>query len=230
MELDCKKCGAPVPVDHIDFNRRIATCSYCGTSFVFGDAFGEADGFHSVTRYEIPMPPNYRLEHTGSDLKITRRWFRPTVIPLTIFTLLWNGFMLFWFGIAISQKIWMMALCGSLHGAVGIFLLYGVLVGYLNRTIVSVNMQELSVWHGPLPYPGNKRLDSFNIEQLYSKAQLPKSSDSSPTFEVHIITREGKDEKLLTNLDESEQALYLEQEIERYLGIKDQAVRGELPR
>lgn len=43
-----------------------------------------------------------------------------------------------------------------------------------------------------------------------------------------MITNSGNDTKLLSGLKTSEQALYVEQEIEKYLGIKNKPVRGEL--
>ncbi len=45
-----------------------------------------------------------------------------------------------------------------------------------------------------------------------------------------MVTRDGRQGKLLSDLESSEEALYLEQVIERALGIKDQPVRGEIPR
>ncbi len=45
-----------------------------------------------------------------------------------------------------------------------------------------------------------------------------------------MVTRDGRKVKLTSDLESSEEALYLEQAIERALGIKDQPVRGEIPR
>ena len=47
------------------------------------------------------------------------------------------------------------------------------------------------------------------------------------TYEVHLIDRNYKHAKLVTGLPSSEHALYLEQEIERFLHIADRPVRGE---
>ena len=139
--------------------------------------------------------------------------------------------MLFWFGTAIARGIWPMAAFGTLHGAVGIGLSYYVLAGYINRTVIKVNRNMLTIKHGPLPWFGNKQLHSHDLAQLYCKECMHRHKNSSScTYEVHAILKDGQHAKLVTGLDESEQALYLEQEIERFLRIEDQPVRGEMSR
>jgi hypothetical protein len=105
------------------------------------------------------------------------------------------------------------------------------LAGFFNRTWLEINPQELCIWHGPLPWPGEKRIPISQLKQLYSKSVIKKSSESSSTiFELHCITRDGHTQKLLSNLDSVETALFLEQQIERWLRIDDQPVPGEIDR
>jgi hypothetical protein len=231
MQIDCRQCSAEIPAENVNLNRLVAKCSECNSVFSIADRFADADGYQHFERIDVPMPKGFEVEGLGGELQITRRWFSPQLIVLTVFALFWNGFMAVWFGIAISQRIWLMALFGIVHAMVGIGLAYYVLAGYFNTTLVRVGMGELSISQGPFPYPGNKRLDSVSIKQLYCKERSHRGEDLTGwSYELHIVTTDGKHEKLLTGLDESEQALYLEQEIERYLGIEDRPVRGELGR
>ena len=106
-----------------------------------------------------------------------------------------------------------------------------MLAGYLNKTVIKVGPGSLEVTSGPLPVPGNKRLETMNLKQLYSKERVPRGRRSaSYTYEVHAVTQDDKDETVVSGLTDSAQALYIEQQIERSLGIKDQLVRGELNR
>ena len=74
-------------------------------------------------------------------------------------------------------------------------------------------------------------MKALTIAQLYSKEVTRHSRlGTSSTHEVHVVARDGRQVKLLSDLESSEEALYLEQAIERTLGIKDQPVRGEMPR
>jgi len=231
MQINCKKCGAEIPAENVNVERLIAKCSKCNSVFSFADSFGDAERAQSVRRLNVPMPERFKMENVGSDLKITRRWFSWIFVALTFFAIFWNGFMAVWFGMAISQGIWIMALFGLLHGGIGIVLLYYVLSGYLNKTVVTVNRQSLEIKHGPLPYPG-KKLNSVDIKQLYCKERVSRSSKGSISYnyEVHAVARDGKDRKLLTGLGGSDQALFVEQEIERFLRIEDKPVAGELSR
>ena len=136
-----------------------------------------------------------------------------------------------WFGIAISQRVWFRALFATGHAAIGLGLTYGTIAGFVNRTLIRISPSQLTVGHGPLPWWGNKQLDATGIAQVYCKERVSRGRNgTSITYAVHAALRDGADAKLVDALDSPEQALYLEQEIERFLGIKDVPVRGELAR
>ena len=79
-----------------------------------------------------------------------------------------------------------------------------------------VSHGSLAVKHGPFPWLGNETLSASEIKQLYAKAD--ESSDGEPdTFAVHAVTHIGMNVQLVSGLDSSEQALFVEQEIEKYL-------------
>jgi hypothetical protein len=103
----------------------------------------------------------------------------------------------------------------------------------INRTILTVDNGELLIQHRPLPYPG-KRLSAGDIQQLFAKQRISRSynnsthsSNSSVTYELRALLHDGGEKKLLGGLNTSEQAQYIEQELERFLRIKDRPVRGE---
>jgi predicted Zn finger-like uncharacterized protein len=229
MQIQCPHCAAQIPAAQINLDRLLATCSQCNAVFSFADQVEGAETIQPVERIDVPMPKGFEVHKMGNRLEITRKWFSPKYIFLTFFTVFWDGFMVMWFGIAITKGVWPMAVFGLLHGGVGVWLLYTVLAGYLNKTVIAVSGRELSITHGPLPWRGNKHLKSSNITQVYCKERIQHGKHSTNyTYEVQAILRGGAHEKLLSGLDESEQALYLEQEIERFLEIEDRPVKGEL--
>lgn len=231
MQLVCKQCGAAIPSENINISKLVAKCTACHAIFRFEDQLGPAQEPVTTPRLEVPMPQGIQVDQLVSRLEITRRWFSLKIVFFTVFTLFWDGFMVVWFTIALSQGAWAMAAFGSMHGLVGLGLTYYVLAGYLNRTIITVNRSLLTITHAPLPWPGQKTLNPKDITQLYCKEQMHRNKSSvSYTYEVHGILRDNTHIKLVTGLDNSEQAFYLEQEIERFLAIEDQPVRGEIPR
>jgi hypothetical protein len=162
-------------------------------------------------------------------MAITRRWLSPKFFFLIFFCLCWDGFLCFWYSMAISQRVWIMGLFAIGHAAIGLGLTYYTIAGFLNRTLIRVSPSLLDVSHGPLPWPGAKRLDSTGIAQIYCKEHISRGKNGvTTTYQVHVATHGGAQEKLVDSLDSSDQALYLEQEIERFLSIKDAPVAGEM--
>ena len=230
MNLNCKNCGAKIEAEHVNLDRLIAKCSACDAVFSFADEFEYAPTPEKAyKKFNVQQPKGMHLEHTGFDLKITRRWFTPMAIFLTFFAVFWNGFIVFWNYQALSMGAWFMSLFSLIHVGVGVFLIYWVLTSYLNRTEIIANMEEVSIQHKPLPWPGNKTLYASNIDQLYCKRKILRGNKSTTvTYEVYAVSDANTSQILVKGLPESEQALFIEQELERYLGIRDRPMKGEL--
>lgn len=237
-ELRCKACGARMADTDLDMSRGVARCSHCKAVFGLTDsAPGDRSGSHgSFERTEVPMPKGIEIRHVGAGLQITRRWYTLILYPLLLFCIVWNGFVINWHVTSLGSGLWFLSFFGLLHTAVGIGLAYYVLAGFLNRTTVLVDKGVLQVRHRPVPWWGNKDIQADNIDQIYCKQKRnyeqsgSRMSQTGSVYEVHAILRHGPKEKLVSGLMESEQALYIEQELERYLGIRDRHVRGELGR
>jgi hypothetical protein len=162
---------------------------------------------------------------------ITRRWFGWQTVFLTGFAILWDGFLFFWYSLVFLGKgvpsvmFWF----PLLHVIAGVVITYLALAGWLNRTRVTINFEKITVISGPLPFFNNRVVDSSAIKQLYSKERITRSRNGTNcTYAVHAILSDQKNIKLADGLESSEQALFVEQEIEKYLGIKDVPVKGEL--
>ncbi len=97
---------------------------------------------------------------------------------------------------------------------------YASLVSLLNRSVIQISQSKLEVKHGPLPYAFGKVLDLTNVRQIYVRqvGRFP--------YTLYILTGNNRHEKFL-EVTNGKLALYLEQEIERFLGIEDQVIRGE---
>lgn len=180
---------------------------------------------------DIGLPDKLTLNHHGSGFEIVRTWLGWQTIFLTGFAIIWDGFLFFWYSTALGFGAvnMMMVLFPLLHVAAGVGITYTALAGWVNTTRITVDQGKITVRHGPLPWLGNKDLDGANLKQLYSKEKVSRGRNStSVTYEVHVITAAGTNEKLVSGLDSSEQALYVEQEIERHFHIQDTPVRGQI--
>lgn len=234
LQLKCKNCGAPIQKEDIHLDLKLVVCSHCGA--VFGPGAGElpqATPEWSEPRRAVPLPKGVEMDTDITGLKITYRWFSPKTLGLLFFAVLWDGFLVFWYGIALSGGApSQMLLFGSLHVLVGLFITYQVLTGFLNATTIQADMGRLTIHHGPLPWPGNRDLSADALDQLYVKQQISYSrrGGRTVTYQLFARLRDGREVKLISNISNPNQGLYIEQELERYLSIPDRPMPDEYRR
>jgi hypothetical protein len=182
-----------------------------------------------MSELDVGLPEGIDVKESYKGLEISMKWFSFKIIFLTFFAVFWNGFLVVWFTIALGSGSLLMALFPIIHVAVGIFLAYYVVAGYLNKTIITVNHAKLTIKHVPVPFFGNKDVITSDLKQLYSKEYVSRSKNgTSVSYHVHAILKNDKNIKLLSGLTSSEQALGIEKQIEKYLGIEDKSVKGAI--
>lgn len=176
----------------------------------------------------VPLPAQLEIVYDRDALIIRRKWFSAVAFFLAFFALFWNGFMVVWMTIAISSGAWIMVAFGSIHALVGIGMAYFCLASFLNTTDVSVDPNYLSVRHYPLPWGKNKKVRLHEIQQLYSKEHVSRGKNStSITYRLYIVTQDGREQRLLSGLQEISQAHFIEREVENIIGLEDIPVSGE---
>lgn len=229
MDITCKRCGALVPADDVNLDTMAAKCRSCNAVFSIADQVEPDGGLAPRARLDVPLPERFSVEHPGGGLRISWRWHTPTAYFLAFFALFWNGFLCVWITAALSAGAGAFALFALIHVAAGVGLAYTTLAMFLNNTQVDASYGALSVRHGPLPWLGNLQLSRDAIRQLYCVERVRRSRRSAATtYELKAVRADGSAATVLSSLQTTEQALYLEQELERFLGIKDEPVRGEL--
>jgi len=229
MDITCPHCSRPVPAEDVNVQTSIAKCRYCSAVFGFAGQVPGASAFGPSKR-AVEMPDDYTMSMEGSGLVLVRRWFSWKYLFMLFFCVFWDGFLVFWYTAAFKTNgPLMVKLFPLLHVAVGVGLTYATLAGFLNRTKISLNSAELRIRHYPLPWPGNRLLQRQELDQLFCEEKLSSSRNSvSYTYSLSAVLTGGKRVKLISGLDNPEDALFLEQKIEGYLGITDRPVAGEM--
>jgi hypothetical protein len=235
MQLSCRACGKAIPAADVNIDKAIAKCQACNAVFGFLD---QVQGGHSsAVRQPVGMPKGFKLDNWGPELTINWRWYSHGVWVLLFFCIFWDGFLVMWYSVGIGQLvsgkgdpgIWIMLVFPVLHLAVGAGLTYAVLCGFLNKTVIRVSMGELSIKHGPVPCFSNRLLLTVDLKQLFCTETVHRTKNGShSSYSVMAEKRDGTKLKLLSNLQELDQALYVEQQIEQHLKIPDQRVQEEV--
>lgn len=180
---------------------------------------------------EIGIPEKIEISRNFQHLRIERKWFGFKFIVLTLFVIVWCGFLINWYAMAFASPglDLMFILFPLLHVTAGVGLAYYTLAGYLNKTVIEVDFSVLTIRQGPIPWWGDKTVSSKQLKQLYCKKDGYSNYQRGYTsYAVHAITSEHRNIKLLSGLDSTEQALFIEQEIEKFLKIEDKPVKGEI--
>lgn len=178
---------------------------------------------------DIGLPEKIDIKEFPTYIHITRKWFGAQILFLTFFAIFWNVFLFkFYAEFSETVDIWT-KLFPLFHVGAGIGISYYAIAGWFNKSNIFVSKATIEISHKPLPWFGNKKLDATELKQLYVKEKINRNRNStSVTYEVHAILHSQRNIKLLTGLENSEQALYIEQEIEKFLQIENAPVRGEI--
>lgn len=229
----CPSCGTTLRDQDMSLQTLSGRCPACDALVdlraalpALGDVAGGPEPI------PVPLPANLHVEPRGRDLVIVRRWFSWVYIFLAFFCVVWNGFLVFFYGILVAADAPIgFLLFPALHVAAGVSITYLTLAGFVNRTTFLVERDHLVVRHGPLPWRGNVDVSTTSLLQLFCTEQVSRSRNGTTVrYSVEGVLKDGSHLKLATGLDAREQALFIEQTLEKHLGIQDRRVRSEMAR
>ena len=233
LSLNCKECGHHMGGDDININSTLAKCSHCGTVyFIKDDAFflGDRSG-----RPEMMIPEGTEVLHLPSSLDIrVDRYKSATKSELyfkTFFSLFWNFVVLIFVVSFIATGFWLPLLFLSFHIIIGIGSFVVLLQTILNHTDIIIDEHHLKISNRPIRgfWNKDKAFNKADIKQLYVSIYVSSTTNGNPNYAygLYAIFKDGKKLQLVKGMNKETQ-LYLEQELERFLGIKDTHVTGSI--
>jgi hypothetical protein len=228
LPLTCPSCGAAIKVPE---GAARFTCGYCGNDHLLSAAIQAAAQPKPVLRPRVSRPGSVQILKDEKGACLVQRWFSARYIFMGLFALIWDGFLVFWYSMAIgSGAPLVFILFPALHLAVGVYITYSTLAGFFNRTNVELTRDELAVWFEPLPWPGEKTVKTADIKQLYCKEShsYSRRGGTRTCYALNMVTKDDQDVKLVGGLDSPVTARYFEQQLETWLRIENQPVEGEM--
>ena len=224
--LTCPNCNLFVAAKDINISKTIAKCENCNHVFSFEDDFDFREG-----RPEMLIPEGMEVLNLRSELDIEVKWTKSIQPMMVVFTLVWNLFLLpFVIGGIMAGQAQILLFAGA-HIAVGLGLLYNIFAQLFNRTNISVTDKRIEINTRPFPTPGKSKieLDADDLDQLYVTKYVSSTTNGVPSYAyaLYAIDKNGTKFILIKGLNKESQ-LYIEQEIERYLQIKDRPIQGSI--
>lgn len=191
----------------------------------------------------LELPENLQIDQRDGQLTIIWKWSNSNVIGIVI-ALIFVGWMVsnvagfgevHWTDLpnAVLRKIthdpFPFNLFVPIFLFAGLCALYKISAHTINHTQIHVSRSKLVVRHSPLPWFGNREIETNTIKQIFTKLSPVRRRDEMATlwapYDLLAIDRTGNTLKLLSNLNlTGEQARAIEQKIEQFLGIKDELV------
>lgn len=232
--LECSSCHHLIGAGAIDLDRGVATCSNCGTQ-VDVDAALRDDPFR---RAEEVMPDGVEVLRLEKMLDIVVDWYHSApkkfIGSIVFGSLFWNVLLIPLVLYFVFLGNILFAIFFSGHIIAGIALMSYLAAVFVNKSHIEADSEGIVIRHGPMPSPWHKslKIPKEDIKQLFvakHQQQFGKTKAKVPSYTLHLLTRQGKIVDLVSGMSKETQ-IYLEQEIETYLKIKDRPVRGEVAR
>ncbi len=242
--IRCPACDAPLDASRVDLRRGFAPCRHCGTVCRLDDlpgAEGRAarpepprSGSPPIEEEPATRPERFRTIRRNGAVAVQWRWRSPLYLFLVPFSVAWNAFLVFWYGLLLSifaggggagppgfgAAGWGMAAFGLPLVAVGIGLTYYTACGVLNRTTVTAAHGELRVRHHPLPWPGDRTFDGRSFDRLFVRDREVQHEHSVSTIhDLLAVTRDGGEVTLLKALSARNEACFLAETLGEALGV-----------
>jgi hypothetical protein len=228
MEIACPTCRVRVAAEDLARDAGVATCRSCNTTFRFGETTAPAAPSSPDTRVERG-PRGVVASATNEALTLKYRWFEPSYLFFAVFCLVWDAALVSWYTAVLPYGELGPLLYPFPLVAVGVAATYSALAGFVNSTTLRIDGDRLRVSHHPLPWSRAVELESGDVQQLFCDRTSSRGWDSPAwAYNLNAMLRDGSRLKVVSGLDSAALPVFLEDHAEAWMGIRDEAVAGEL--
>lgn len=235
MHLNCPDCNHSFQTEDKAVVVTVIKCKSCNNIFEYTDQL-KAAGLPIPYKKKsgIIISKGIEMNQLKEEMEIKIDWNEVTSSFSIWFGIYWNLFLLFVTYLLVtgdSDVKLFFALFLIPFYLVGIKFIYRILVYLYNTTFITVNKEMINVEHTPINFYLFKdhHLMTHAIEQLFvRKEQIgEKGNEHVYAWCVDVEMKDGEMITLMKDLKEEKYAFYIEQEIEKYLGIKDRSVPND---
>lgn len=222
-QISCPSCQAGIPASDLNINDKIAKCNSCNVVFSFQGTVNQLFTNAPKIKQEVIRPEGIDLFYFKEDLDITIQQ------PYSVLEGIVGGIgimfaLLFTFIAFLKPGLFPMI------GTIGFWLIsaypiYSWSTHSKNKIYVNIDERFINIEWRPKKMNKDKKYAIQDIDQLFIK-----KNPNTGYYDLHMIVNgiEGqKHMRLIPGLDSQTKARYLEQELERHLGIIDREVLEE---
>jgi len=181
---------------------------------------------------KTPRPDSVSVKNDGSSLRLVYYWFTWRAVYTLVIAFIWN--FVFWTGFAPGIlrgsngfEIFPFAYISYAFMIAGVGIAYYALASVFNWTVITTDRVELKIRHMPFPWLGNRTMLCSDLQQLYCEEIIGSMRSGGRYFQLNAISPDNRKITLLSRVSEAGAAIFIEKEVETYLGIRDERVAGE---
>jgi hypothetical protein len=215
--LTCPTCGKPFAPHQVNLAIGVASCEPCGQVHDLAHRRAQV--------HRTPGDPEGLAVVDGESSTVSYPWRTWALLFLLLWCTVWDGSLLIMGVGAIAAGQPEALLYSSMHLVAGLAVTYLTAALAVNHTQLRVDRDGLSVSHGPLPWWGGRQLSRSEIEQIYVIED--RGSKGGRTYSVHARIAPGHPVRLVHGLPTAARARFLEDWLEKKLGLADAPVSGE---
>jgi hypothetical protein len=223
MQLKCSHCSALIPAENINIQELVALCNEC--QHVFG--FSKSVVARKTKHRRLEPPKRVRVHEDDEHLELSY-WlvFGPgpkfgivmSVIAIVAYAAM---FIAAWKGNSPAPPLLVLGLLVVLFA-------YLEAVFLTTTTSISVDVDELTVASGPLPFPikDDKTLSVHDVARVFFQRTTESWPPFVPTHNVYAELRDGEIVPVVTSLPR-EYARYMAYTLDDYLRVSQDGHVGE---
>lgn len=223
-KIICPNCNAGVSAKDTNIQEMVGKCTSCDSIFslkpIAASLNAEVD---TLFTENLGRPAGVELNYFNDEMEIS---LKQNQVFSTLLVILAPLFL--FLGVLIFYKKgfdWAagMAAVSAVLTALGT---WNLVNGRKHRTYVTLSKTRLDIEHRPKNLTKDRSFSTASIEQFFVSADLQLGG-----FAIYALVNspEGqKRQKIVGGLKSQIKGKYLEQEMERYLGIKNKKVIGEI--
>lgn len=227
MSQLCNLCQTTIPEADLNMESGLAHCPNCHAVFNFTSVF-TAEKPDAQT---MDAPEGLTSTQDTEGLHLIYRWRKGHLSVQVLSVALVNALVIWWLADAFRQQRVDQAAVGLAFLVVGIWAIGSLFLTLFNRTHIRITINQLMVRQGLLSPAGRRAMPREQIKQVYV-VQLKQGTGKHMhiRYRVQAALYDYPDMVLVENLGDPRDALYIEQQVERYLSIRDVRVAGEFAR
>jgi len=228
-QINCPSCTQPIPADNLNIQTNIAKCNSCNGIFSFSKAANRLSTEHQLV-HEILQPEGVEINHFKEELDISvqQPWGVLETILLSLLPLLLVMFTSFFIERFPANTVTISTLLALWGTSIAGYIAY-FFIRKKHKIYVHIDEKFLSIERRPSKFTKDKMYDIKRIDQIYIKNIIsggtPKGCGIFMIVNDNLIGQQHIE--LIKSVSRRSIGKYIEQEIEKHLGITDRRVPDE---